>query len=189
MQFSVISNMNNILIDLYHLVSDNIEAVYDVWFVGDQFLQDIYSTFQAMINRATLDKRAWQPYLLEYYNPKGYFFTSKGWLNSSTSRVLNKLIEALNENSRLPKMIIFIIDKDFITDVKNYDYGATRNLANLVNWFMRQCDIVVQRKMLQISEKKPGALTASHPTLIFANMIRTAERYPLGSKFASICSL
>ena len=61
MQFSVISNMNNILIDFYHLVSDNIKAVYDVWFVGDQFLQDIYSTFQAMINRAKLDKRAWQP--------------------------------------------------------------------------------------------------------------------------------
>ena len=171
------------------MIADNISAFLDVWFIGDVYLKEVHNTFQGMLNRAKLDRKSWQPYLLEYYNPKAYYYSSSNWLTSVMSRILNKLIEALNENEHLPKFIIFMPDKDLISDLKSFDYGATKNLENITNWLMRQCDITIQRKRLQMSEKKPGAIWGNSPTIIYMTMVHRIERFPHGSRMAGFCSI
>ena len=141
------------------------------------------------MNAAKLSKKNWQPYTLDYYNPKGFYYSSSSWLESATSRILNKLIDALNKNDRLPKYILIFPDMDIIADLKKFDFGTANILANITNWLMRQCDVLVRRKKLQITERKPGAIIDNHPTLIYVKMIRQPERYPQGSKLANICKL
>ena len=174
---------------LPRILSDSIEALFDAWFLGDNFLREAYGTFQGMLNKAKLNKKNWQPYLLEFYNPKGYYYGISNWIGSATSRILNKLIKALNENDRLPKYIIFMIDKDIISNLKELDFGATRNLWNLLNWLTRQIDIAICRKKLQINEKKPGAVIDNHPTVIYINMIRRVEHFHMHSSIAKVCKM
>ena len=82
-------------------------------------------------------------------------------------------MEALNENDRLLKRIVFLFDKDLISDVKNFDFGATKNMANIVNWLATQIEILICRNCLQITEKKPGAIASDedHPTVIYSTML------------------
>ena len=62
--------------------------------------------------------------------------------------------------------------------------------ANLVNWLVRQCDIMIRRKCLQIMEKKPGAIfNEEQPKIIFTTMIRRVELFKKGSRLANICSM
>ena len=166
-----------------------IQALFDIWFIGDHFVREVYNAFRGIINAAKLNKKSWKPYLLDYYNSKGYYYQSNNWLESATSWILNKLTEALNENDRLPKYIVMMPDKDIIADLNDFEFGATKNIANLTNWLMRQCEIMVHRKKLQIMEKKPGAVIDNHPTFIYVNMIRRLERYPRNSKMADICKM
>ena len=171
------------------IISENLEATYDIWFIGDVFLCKTYKGFQESINRAKLNRKNWQPYMLDFYNPKLYVSSTTDYKASATGRILNKLINALNENDRLPKFICIIPDWDLIADLKKFDYGAAKNLSNIINWLMRQCDILVRRKRLLISEKKPGAVMEKYPTLIFTTMLKRIKRYPRQSKLAAICSL
>ena len=163
--------------------------MHNIWFVGDKFLRDIYYSFQAMVNRAKSDKRQRRPFLFEYFNTKGFYYASANYMPNATSRILNKLIEALNENDRLPKYIVFLMDKDVVGDLKTFDFGVTKNLANIVNWLTRQCEIVIRRKQLQIMEKKPGAITEKQPVLIYATMLRQLEQFQHNSKLAAVCSM
>ena len=96
------------------------------------------------MNLSKLDKKNNpRPYLQDYYNVKKFHATSASRVTTATSRILNKLIDALNKNDRMPKYIIFLLDKDIIGDLKSIEYGATKNLANIVNWLARQCDILI----------------------------------------------
>ena len=179
------------ILKLFLIISDSIEAVHDIWFVGDAFLRETFNRFQEMINLAKLNTKNWQPYLLEYYNIKSFYAPAKIWQenDSATSRILNKLIDALNENNRLPKFICILPDRDIINNIKAKKKSSTKNLSNLINWLMRQCEIEIRRKRLQITAKKPGAVTENYPTLIYQQMIHRNASYPEGSNIASICEL
>ena len=121
---------------------------------------------------------------------KKFHATSASRVTTATSRILNKLIDALNKNDRMPKYIIFLLDKDIIGDLKSIEYGATKNLANIVNWLARQCDILIHRKKLQISEKKPGAsMGRNFPVCIFTTMLRRLEMFNRESNIARACAM
>ena len=173
------------------LFADSIKALYDIWFVGDSFLRSIYPTYQEMVNDSKLNKKSYKPYTLDYYNRKAFYLENDSRRNdsSATLRILNKLIDVLNSNDKLPRYICIIPDSDLIKDLKFYEFGARKNLTNIVNWLMRQCDIYIRRKRLQISEKKPGAVTNGQPTMIYLPMIRRIERFHRESTMAKICSL
>ena len=142
-------------------ISDDIQAIYDAWFIEDKFLKDVFNTFQEQINKAFVTKRnrdAIQPYLNDYYNVHGYF-TSSVMQDRATGRILNVLIEVLNQKQiarqRLPRFLVVVLDKDIIADLNSFKVGAVKNLATLVNWLTCQIDIVIWRKRLQIADKKP----------------------------------
>ena len=63
--------------DLY-LFSDNVQALFNVWFVGDDFLQSVYNTFMDVKDQATRDKGYPKPYMLENYNVIGFYKPTEG---------------------------------------------------------------------------------------------------------------
>ena len=72
--------------------------------------------------------------------------------------MINSVIKALNDNQRLPKFLIVILDKDILDDLKSFEFGVEKEMAVILNWLTRQIDIVIRRKKLQIATAKPGAL-------------------------------
>ena len=124
--------------------------------------------------------------MAEYYNI--FNFNERSSPNA-ISNILNSTIDALNKRDCLPRLLVVVLDKEIIETLNFFDFGATRELAALVNWLTRQIDITIWHKRLQITEKKPGAVNINDPLIIFTTMIRRPITFPQGSKAESICSL
>ena len=95
------------------LIADNITAQRDLWLVGDVFLSEIFHTMPAMCRQAKIDKNHLTPYLYDEYNLTAHYTSKMSLLKNTAARSINCLIEVINKH-RLPKMIIFIPDKDFV---------------------------------------------------------------------------
>ena len=89
----------------------------------------------------------------EYYNVNGYYFSPSNLMPSATSRIVNAVLDALNDQERLPHFMIVIMDKDLMNDLTDLS-EPVKDIAALVNWVSRQIDIMIRCKRLQISEKR-----------------------------------
>ena len=153
---------------MFYLFAANMQATYDVWFVGDSFLRELYNSHQALQNtpvppsgRQTAAEAAEIPYLQEFYNIHGFFYTSLGFFKYATTRIRSSLIDGLNHekgSKRLPRYVVVMPDKDLLDDTDVKLPEAKQDLAKIINWLSRQIDIAIIRKKLQLSEKKPGAV-------------------------------
>ena len=74
------------------------------------------------------------------------------------ARIFNAFVEALNNRHRLPKYVIVVPDKDIITSLKNYNIGLTLVMGAALHYLIRQFDIQIQRRHLDLQDKKPGAI-------------------------------
>ena len=122
MPFSNISVLNSNFI-----FADNVEAYHDVWVLGDTFLKETVNSLIALNNSAS-SKHCTPPYLFQQYNVKP-FYNVKISAARGLACLLNPLLEALNEQARLPKYIIMIPDKYIIVETKSYGFGASYILA------------------------------------------------------------
>ena len=99
-------------------------------------------------------------------------------------------MEALNSANKLPRIMVIVLDKEVIEDVNLFDYGVQKEITEVVNKLTRQVDINVRRKRLQLSEKRPGAITSDdEPILIYTTMMRRARNFKIGSKMEAVCSV
>ena len=95
-------------------------------FIGEDFLQDALDNLYAM-RKAVQVKRnqglqATLPYLFQYYNVTGKY---PGLATRGITRILNPLVEALNEQHQTQKYLILVPDKALIiTSLKTYNIGA-----------------------------------------------------------------
>ena len=104
-----------------------------------------------------------------------------------TTRLINSVVEALNDADRLPHFLIIAVDKDILNDFQEFEYGIASNLSAVINWITRQIEILVCRKKSQIAEKKPGAIGAeSDPTVIFIDMIQCPQMRSEGEAMARL---
>ena len=104
-------------------------------------------------------------------------------------RVLNSFIEALNEGRRLPRFLIVMLDKEIIEDINVFDYGASSEIIDNVNWLVRQIDIAIQRRKTATLAVKPGALYSTDPKVIFTTMIKRPLHFPTKSRMEKVVSL
>ena len=68
-----------------------------------------------------------QPYIQEYYNVKPYFQTSR---DRVPARILNSLVDAINERQRLLRFLLVILDKDLLHDM---NVSCGENLSQIFN--------------------------------------------------------
>ena len=158
-------------------------------------MRDVFNTFDAIVRsikrKDPKEKKKPLPYLEEYYNVKGSYPSTANIKTTGTSRLVNAVIDGLNEENRLPRFLIVAIDKDIMMDLNSFEYGISKNITALVNWVTRQVDIAVRRKKFQIKAKKLGALGAeADPTIIYIDMIQRPRNLKFTTeKLKSIFSL
>ena len=105
------------------------------------------------------------------------------------ARVINNLIEAIQERKCLPKFIIVFLDNDLLLDIDVYDADATKIIQDCVRWTVRQIDTIIKRKRMDFLEKKPGAVAGFTPTTIYVRMLRRVGKFAMGSKLNEIFAL
>ena len=132
-----------------HVFTETPSAVFDVWLVGDRFLREIWATLLSTKSQAAMQKKS-KPYLFEYYNLQPFYPGVGNMTRSILTRILNKLIEALNENrDHLPKYIIIALDKDLIEEVKFGGFGCKIVFGRTITWL---CDNIHQALSTRIDD-------------------------------------
>ena len=110
-------------------------ALQKVWFIGDEFLRELFVTDRAMRTQATQQQKM-SPYLYDYYNIECYYTNPLSSNRSILARILNALIAGLNKNEHLPRYIVMMMDKDVVSASKIYDYGAVETFEKLMCWLL-----------------------------------------------------
>ena len=105
-----------------YCIADNVQAIFDIWILGDEFVKEVFSEFESIKLKAKKDRNIPPLYIQEYYNVIPYYATSG--VPNAAARLVNSLVEALNERDRLPKFIIVMIDRDLIMNIDVFQNDA-----------------------------------------------------------------
>ena len=86
-----------ILLNSIYYFPDNVEAFFDLWILGDNFLKDIEPQLKNKIHAATHDKRSEEvpPNMYDFFNVKMFFEDDDGE-SIAMARIINSLTRAVN---------------------------------------------------------------------------------------------
>ena len=158
-------------------ITENVTAVQDVWFLGNNFFRETFNSFTAMRSHAHLHKVR-PPHLFEFYNIFGYCQNVSSMVRG-LSHFYNPLIEALNARIKLPKYIILIWDRDFIehADVVEHIAGAPHTYPMIIEWIISKMENVIHHRKTELIDKKPGAIMLNSPEFIWVKMLKRLKAY------------
>ena len=131
------------------------------------------------------------PYIFQMYNLTGYF---AGYGTKGSLKLINPLIDALNDIHHLPEMIIVIPDIDLLMDKK---FNSTYKIGEYLHDIIKQHDLHLERRKQDLLAKRPGAINASQPIpkTIWVRVMKrpnpenfrlTSNAYTFRGKFNSI---
>ena len=138
-------------------IAESVEAYFDTWVVGGNFVQETMDSLHALLRTAMLKKSYVDiPYLLRQYNVRSFHAGSS---DVGINRFINPLVSALNEHNRLPKNLIIIPDKDFLQALKSCkNYRAARFIGASIHSLIKEINKLFQRRIQDLRLKKPGGM-------------------------------
>ena len=159
--------------------TDNMNALKNIWLVGDAFLSRSQATLYAMRSEATSMQKQ-LPYIFDYYNTRTYFTNPRSDMKSVLAHIYNSVIKGINANAKLPKYVIVCPDKDIVHGIPaNYsEKGTDHIIEQSLKFLIREINTAFDIRKDEICNKKPGAMsTALEPRIIWVSMInRTPAR-------------
>ena len=154
------------------VITANVPALKDTLIIGDNFLYENFRTLQA-INTHARQNHCIQPHLYCYYNVEARFSAPMSLNWSFLSHITNCFIAALNEKHHLPRYVLIVIDKDWLSSSKILEYGMSRAIKVAIQWILCQFQRNLDTRKENLYVTKPGALaTGSEPQLIWVTMVR-----------------
>ena len=140
------------------------QALNDVWILGDKFLENMFLVLQAMKTSAVMEAKP-VPYLYDMYNIFICFSNTTLHRNNVLLWTGSALIDTLNKRAKLPKYIILLIDRDLINMIRSFDCGITRELERSAAWLATQIQCNIDTRTEQLWHKRVVSVTL-HPTKI-----------------------
>ena len=92
-------------------------------------------------------------------------------VKSIPTRLVNALIKALNDNNKLPHLMIFMPDWDIVNYVNYFQSGVKEIFNETINWILAQVMRAIQSKKDSLAHRKPGAVITSQPKVIWVKMM------------------
>ena len=152
--------------------TDNVHTIRNVWLIGDAFLRNIFTTFRAMRQQATLTKKA-PPFLFAHYNVDTMVTPPMSNVQSVLARIYNAFIKALNENHHLPRYVIILLDKDIIVYIDHFDFSISKTIEDVLKWLLININQAIETRKQDLLGKRPGAISSlSEPRLIWVQMVK-----------------
>ena len=119
--------------------------------MGDYFLKDTQQSLFSL-NKAAKKCNQDPPHLFKEYNISAYYCTST--ISNPITRLMNAFVDTLNQHNLLPKLVIVIPDKDLLRGVLDKQ-GASIMVGSTVHQIIKQMDIEISCRKLDIADKKP----------------------------------
>ena len=86
--------------------------------------------------------------------------------------MIHPLVQALNDNQRLPKYIIMFPDKDILTSLHKNNINAALVMGSTIHYLIKQIDSLLSRRTQQLEVRKPGALLPEETKIIWVRMLK-----------------
>ena len=160
------------------LISENkpVVAVNNIWFIGDEFVNKIYHAYPAIKTEAKLADKE-QPFVFEHFNIRSFTSKPTAVTRSVPAKILNCLIKALNENNKMPKLIVIIPDWDLLKFFNHNTYGVMELTNEVVTWMVNNMIWAIQLKKETMEKIKPGSIVSGEPKFIWVKMVNRLRRY------------
>ena len=116
------------------------------------------------------------------------FYGGSDW---TLSRFMAPFAEGLNQLDRLPQYVIMLLDKDLILNICGKKKHTGIILGAAIHYLIKQIDTQIARRVKDLTDKKPGAVTKGHPHVIWVCMLKCPDNlkqkcFTLRNKFNSI---
>ena len=111
---------------------DDIPAQKDAWLIGDELLKNCYQSLTAMKMQAKLTRKQ-QPYLTSQFNLSAHWigYLSSG-IHNPVRRISNSLINAMNNNNRMPRLIIYLPEPQLLAHVVYGKFGQSKLIGKVI---------------------------------------------------------
>ena len=120
------------------LFTGSAPALFDAWFVIDNFVKEAASSLPAM--KESAKKSTIKMYLQEYYNVSTGYPLTTVTAKFAAMHIVNSVVELLNEK---PHFLVVMPDKDVIKDIDYSSEEAPKLVQVLVSWMVRQIDMLI----------------------------------------------
>ena len=129
--------------------------------------------YDALLDLKKIAKLKWNnpPYLFQFFNVFGYH-QSKTSCVKGMARIFNAFIEGMNGRPRLPRFLVFIMDKDFIQNINFFGFGATRVMEIVLTWLVKEVNKCIKRRKTDLFNVKPGAISLDQTKIVWVKMIK-----------------
>ena len=130
----------------------------DLWLVGDDSLRTWFPILQE-IRSESVKRNSKPPFMYDCYNVFPFYTGSSGPLKDTLTRILSSLTEGFNRREKLPRYIMFIIDKDLLESLTPLeDFGVTEGITALFNWVAKLCERLVCTRKDNLLDHRMGAV-------------------------------
>ena len=107
------------------IFADNMEALFDVWIMGDKFCHEIKHSLIALKDQSRVTKKPF-PYLFNYYNIRFFNHYNSSSTRNALAHIINSVIGALNTFHWLPAYLVIIPDRDLLDSISHFEYGISK---------------------------------------------------------------
>ena len=111
------------------------------------------------------------PYMYDFFNISSYVMNLISMLCSKMARIINAAISALNESKKLPRLLLMILDTDFLEQIDIINPGKTKIMGPCFEWLVSQLERVIAEKKEELRQKQPGAIAANEPKIIWVSLL------------------
>ena len=120
-----------------------VRGLEKIWIIGDEFCDRSYDHYYKRIG---LDRESNKTFAFTNFEMRDFFSSEyKSHNRSAVGRILNNLINALNEHNTLPKLIVMVIDNDMVKHIN--ESGTFMKIRDIVKWLPREsCRAVLSYK-------------------------------------------
>ena len=122
-----------------------------IWIVGDTF---VASSYEKTLHMDSVQKKL---YMRDKYDVFA-FLNNSHFDTNFLSRLRNVLVTAFNQNDKLPRIILIVLDNDLLRFINHRKFGVQLESATLQEWLLQEVNQVVNQRFAQLPNKciKPG---------------------------------
>ena len=133
-------------------------------------MSQIFYTLPARNTQNRLAKK--KPlFLYDNFNIKCYSTHPLSTIQSAAARLVNSLVHGLNENKRLPRIILILPDWDIVQNIGEILFGIFDIFEQLMKWVIKAMYKFIEARKDHLVRRKAGAISYGEPKFVWVKMI------------------
>ena len=111
------------------------------------------------------------PYIYQYYNIRRFTIDLFSKTANMMANVVNALIEAINEKTKLLRFVVVVPDADILRFINFFSTCVSMITGKCLNWIINCMERIIDARKNEFRKKKPGSIAPNEPKIIWVKML------------------